>query len=227
MLDAILAPHAIGAPRISAVLTALLLHVVLIIAAVGNTASPRAATRPIARDTIQLQMTELVELSRPEPAKSPRSGSDAILPQRPQLPAIPINALEFQPPRLSFTAGRPETTLTALHQRFPNSRVSPDAWPFVFSASDVHEPPVLLQELHPRYPEALQRTGVSGLVQVQYVVGRNGRIDERSVRVLGSSHPAFLLSALEALRNARFKPARRSGRPEAVLVQQTIRFRHR
>ena len=71
----------------------------------------------------------------------------------------------------------------------------------------------------------LERAGVSGVVQVEYVVGSDGRVDPQSVRVLASTHPAFLLAALEALRDARFKPARRGGRSIAVLVQQTIRFR--
>lgn len=97
----------------------------------------------------------------------------------------------------------------------------------VFSAIEVDDLPELTEELHPRYPDSLRRAGVSGLVRVQYVVGSDGRMDPQTITVLASSHPAFLLSALEALHDARFKPARRGGRPVAVLVQQTIRFRYR
>ena len=68
---------------------------------------------------------------------------------------------------------------------------------------------------------------MSGLVQVQYVVGADGRVDERTIRVLASSHPAFVVAALQALGDSRFKPARQGGRPTAVLVQQTFRFRAR
>jgi len=97
----------------------------------------------------------------------------------------------------------------------------------VFGAVEVDELPELMAEFRPRYPDGLRRAGVSGLVQLQYVVGSDGRVAERSVRVLTSSHPAFLLAALLALRDSHFKPARRGGRPAAVLVQQTIRFRYR
>jgi TonB family protein len=65
------------------------------------------------------------------------------------------------------------------------------------------------------------------MVQLQFVVGSDGRVDERSIRVLVSSHPGFMLAALQALKGSRFKPARHGGRPTAALVQQTIRFSYR
>jgi protein TonB len=97
----------------------------------------------------------------------------------------------------------------------------------VIGVTEVDEPPELLEALSPRYPDGLRRAGVSGLVQVQYVVGSNGRIREGTVRVVVCSHPDFALATLDALHDARFKPARRGGRPEAVLVQQTFRFGYR
>jgi periplasmic protein TonB len=228
VFDTLLASPARGAPSTRAVIAALFSHLLLIVAAVTSTASPRAGTRPIARDTIRLEITEQVKPVPPRGAAPRPSGPEPEIPRPPRVPDIPLDAPEFQPPVLTFTPlSLPESSRTPLGRDPRESPVSRDSSRSVFSTTEVDQLPELAQELHPRYPDALRRAGVSGLVQVQYVVGSDGRVDDRSVRVLASSHPAFLLAALQALRNARFKPARRAGQPAAVLVQQTIRFRHR
>jgi protein TonB len=227
MFDTLLASPTTGAPWTRAVIAALLLHVLLIVAAVGSTASPNGGTPPIARDTVRLEITDVSALG-PQSPETRRPRPEADIPEAPSVPDIPVDAPELRLPRLSFTTvGPPESSVAQLHRKFEESGVPVDSSPSVFGTVEVDELPELLDELHPRYPRELQRAGVSGLVQVQYVVEGNGRMNERSVRVLGSTHPAFLLSALQALRDTRFKPARRGGRPVAVLVQQTFRFGYR
>lgn len=228
MFDTLLPSHTLGAPWTRAVMSALLLHVLLIVAAVSGTASPDARARPVARDTIRLTITEEATPSPPKSAESLPSRPEAVIPEAPRVPDIPLNAPEFQPPQLSFSPlGRPESSQTSLRRNFGESPVSRDSSRSVPSTIEVDEPPELAEELQPHYPDKLRRAGVSGLVQVQYVVGSDGRVDERTIRVRASSHQAFLLTTLRALRDSRFKPARRGGRPVAVLVQQTIRFRYR
>jgi periplasmic protein TonB len=229
MFDTLLASSTIiGAPRARPVMAALLFHILLIAAAVSSTASPDAGPRPVARDTIRLALTEQATSSPPKSPESLRPGPDAVIPRVPRVPSIPLDAPEFQPPRLSLSPlGRPESSQTSLHRNFGESRVSGDSSRPLFSTIEVDELPEPVEGFQPRYPDELRRAGVSGLVQVQYVVGSDGRVDEQSIRVLASSHPAFLLAALQALRGSRFKPARRGGRPVAVLVQQTIRFWYR
>jgi protein TonB len=227
MLDTLLSSPTIGAPWTRPVIAALLLHVVVIVVAVGSTASPSPGTRPVARDTIRLEMIQ-VKPSRPENAEASRSRPDLPIPAPPPVPDIQLNAPEFQLPSFSFSSpGSSESRRTSPHRDIRKPPVSLDSVPSVFSTNEVDQLPELAVELHPRYPEALQRAGMSGLVQVEYVVGSDGRVDERSLRVLASTHPAFLLTALEALGYARFRPARRGGQPVAVLVQQIIRFRSR
>jgi periplasmic protein TonB len=228
VFDTLLASHAPRAPSTRAVSAALCSHLLLIIAAVTSTASPRPGTRLIARDTIRLEVTEQVKPAPPRGAEPPPSGPEPEIPRPPRVPNILLDAPELQPPVLTFNPlSLPESSHTPLGRDPHESPVSLDSSPSVFSSTEVDQLPELAQELHPHYPDALRRAGVSGLVQVQYVVGSDGMVDGRSVRVLASSHPAFLLAALQALRDARFKPARRAGQPAAVLVQQTIRFRCR
>ena len=66
-----------------------------------------------------------------------------------------------------------------------------------------------------------------GFVRLAYLILPSGRADSASVRVIASTEPAFTTSVIRALLSASFKPARRRGRPVAVLVQQTIRFQNR
>ena len=228
MFDTLLASPTIGAPWFRVVTAALVLHGLLIAAAVSSTASPPAGARPVARDTIHLEMTELANPSPPKRVESPGPPPEAVIPEPPRVPDISLDAPELQPPRLSFSpVGRPESGRSSLQRSSDESHLSPDSLRSVFRTVEVDELPELVEEIHPRYPSELRRAGVSGLVQVQYVVGSDGRVDERAIRVLASSHPAFLLAALQALRDSRFRPARRGGRPTAVLVQQTFRFRYR
>jgi protein TonB len=89
----------------------------------------------------------------------------------------------------------------------------------------VDELPELLTDLRPEYPDVLRRAGVSGAVEVEYVVGNDGRFNPGSLQVLTTDHDRFTASVVQALRRARFRPARRNGQAVAVLVRQIIRFR--
>jgi protein TonB len=96
-----------------------------------------------------------------------------------------------------------------------------------FATAEVDQLPELRGSMNPLYPERLKRAGVSGSVQVEYVILPNGRADSASVRVIDSTEPEFTTSVIRAVLSASFKPARRQGRPVPVLVQQTIRFQNR
>ena len=227
MFETLLASSTAGAPWIRAVTGALVFHTLLIVGAISGTGSPRAATLPLARDTIRMELAQ-VRPSLPKGAETSRPESKMIVPRPAGVPEIDLVAPALQLPPFGFsTPGLPQSSQRSLPWASGESAAPGDTSRLIFSTEEVDQLPELVEELHPRYPGALQRAGVSGLVQLEYVVGSDGWVDGRSVRVLHSSHPAFLLAAVEALRKSRFKPARRGGRPTAVLVQQTIRFRYR
>jgi protein TonB len=143
------------------------------------------------------------------------------------VPDALFEAPELPSPTLSFSGGAgpddPRRFVARLNGRIVSAPT--DSSRAVFNAVEVDELPELVGDLRLRYPLGLERAGVSGVVVLEYVVGSDGRVNPGSVRALSSSHPAFFQAALEALRDARFKPARRWGRSIAVLVQQRIRFR--
>jgi TonB family protein len=73
------------------------------------------------------------------------------------------------------------------------------------------------------YPFRLRANGVEGDVTLTFIIGRDGRVDMRSVTVLASEHPDLTEPTLRALSMMRFRPARVSG--EAVRVRATLPVR--
>ncbi|MEO8218546.1 MAG: TonB family protein [Acidobacteriota bacterium] len=82
--------------------------------------------------------------------------------------------------------------------------------------------PRVLQRVDPRYPNILLKTGMAGTVVLQCVVDTSGRIE--SVSVLTSPNKLFEQSAIEAVRQWRFKPGSFEGRPVATIFELTVHF---
>jgi TonB family protein len=218
----LLASRAPRQPMTQPAIVAGILHLIVVVGALRLTAATPSAHSVAPRNTIPFQLA------------LPRDPSPSVdgPPRAPVAPA-PLPLMEPSPPlRLDLAspyspadwngltrasiAGQP-TRLPAL----PDSAASP------LSSAEVDEFPELRGTLNPLYPERLSRAGVAGSVRVEYVVLLSGRVDSASVRVIASTEPAFTTSVISALLSASFKPARRRGRPVAVLVQQTIRFQNR
>ena len=224
MFDTLPASYATRPPYSRLAAAALLLHVLGVVVAVNSTAAPPDA-RPVARDTIRLHVSVPAEPKVSDPGGGPILPPPITL--RPVVPdlRLPMPEIDGVVRKLS------RVDLAGLAQTAPSPTLAPEAGATPssprspFDVTEVDQLPELQEELHPRFPESLRRAGVRGWVEVEYVVNQHGQVDRRSLRVLASSHPAFLLSALEAIRGARFRPALRGGHPVAVLVRQTIRFR--
>lgn len=86
----------------------------------------------------------------------------------------------------------------------------------------VDENPVPIKTPPPKYPDSMKREGSSGVVAVVIVIDEKGNIDTCSVSK--SSHPDFDKPALDAVRNWKFKPAKKDGNPVKVRVTIPLRF---
>ena len=74
-----------------------------------------------------------------------------------------------------------------------------------------------------RYPEMARRAGIEGRVYVQFIVNENGDVeDPRVIRGIGGGADE---AALEAVREAKFKPGVQRGRPVRVQYSLPIVFR--
>jgi protein TonB len=83
--------------------------------------------------------------------------------------------------------------------------------------------PVALVRVEPHYTEAARRVRLEGTVVVEAIVDRSGRVtDARVLKPLGMGLDA---SAVEAVRQWRFRPATLHGRPVAVFFRLTVTFR--
>jgi protein TonB len=76
----------------------------------------------------------------------------------------------------------------------------------------------------PRYPETLRVRGVEGRVTAAFVVDKEGRAEEGSVRFVESGNPLFEDAVRAALRRMRFIPAEVGGRKVRQLVQMPFVF---
>ncbi len=88
------------------------------------------------------------------------------------------------------------------------------------------EPPRLLTEVKPDYPEDARRSGREGTVDMEIVVRRDGSVGD--VRILkGLSSSALNDRAVQAVRQWRFSPARRLGTLVDVIVEVSVEFKMR
>lgn len=91
-------------------------------------------------------------------------------------------------------------------------------------AGQVAHPPTLVHRVAPVYPDEARRRDIEGLVVVEAILDREGRIEADSVKVIRSI-PALDEAALTAVRQWRFRAARDDqGRALRVILEVPIRF---
>lgn len=79
----------------------------------------------------------------------------------------------------------------------------------------------LLNPATPAYPPLARQARVAGVVRLQAVIGRDGRIQE--VQLL-SGHPLLVKAALETVRQWRYSPTLLNGEPVEVATQIDVHF---
>lgn len=79
----------------------------------------------------------------------------------------------------------------------------------------------------PRYPQLLRDAGVEGATLVRFVVDTLGRVEQGTVRMIESTHPAFALAVQAVLPQMRFSPARVGEKKVRQLVEFPLQFRLR
>ena len=92
----------------------------------------------------------------------------------------------------------------------------------VRAESAFDEPPTPVRTQAPRYPDALRRDGITGMVSISVTIDEKGAVT--SATVTKSTNSGFDEPALDAVRQWKFKPAKKGGQPVAVTVVLPIRF---
>jgi TonB family protein len=83
--------------------------------------------------------------------------------------------------------------------------------------------PVVATRVEPAYPDDYRRARVSGLVILEAAISETGTVE--AVGVLKSLAPGLDMAAVNAVRQWKFKPATRDGKPVPVLFNLTINFK--
>jgi protein TonB len=92
----------------------------------------------------------------------------------------------------------------------------------IFSLSDLDQKPRVVYQPAPIYPPELARKDMQGTVYVLFIVDKTGRT--RDLKVQKSTHPAFNNPALKAVKQWKFEPGKRKGKPVQFRMRVPITF---
>ena len=90
------------------------------------------------------------------------------------------------------------------------------------AAKPSFEPAMLVHSVQPVYPPPLEEEGIEGRAIVRVHIDTRGRVSD--TQVLFATHPLFARSAVRAVSQYRFTPAKQNGRPVESAFTQTFRF---
>jgi TonB family protein len=86
------------------------------------------------------------------------------------------------------------------------------------------KPPRKIHDVKAVYPEAMKEAGISGDVELEVTVGKDGAVSK--VHVLTTDvHPDLAVAAVDAVREWKFEPSLLNGAPVDVMVKCTVAFR--
>jgi TonB family protein len=118
-------------------------------------------------------------------------------------------------------ASPPPRTEAAAPAASPEARE--DAVGRYYAESEVDLPARPLAPIEPAYPPELRAMGLEGEVEARVVVLADGSVG--GAQLVSSSDEAFTAAVRKSLKDARFHPAERAGRPVASWVTLRLRFR--
>jgi protein TonB len=92
----------------------------------------------------------------------------------------------------------------------------------IFDLSQLDQIPVARIQQQPIYPYEMRRAGITGEVNVGFIVDANG--DVRDAYVMNSTHREFEVPAVQAVSKWKFRPGRRGGRAVNTRMSVPIVF---
>jgi len=92
----------------------------------------------------------------------------------------------------------------------------------VYRPEDLDSIPEPIEVVKPKYPLEFKEEGVRGEVSVLFYIDEEGRV--RMPHITEYTHEEFAQLALVAVRQWKFKPPIRRGKPVSILVRQPFSF---
>jgi len=199
-------------------------HTALIALAIYATAQARVVAAPPAQVVRPLYFapSRVPAMSQPAPGSASNSVSHRLVFVSPtvsialpsvDIPLTTVGAADFRRDPIGGSASFGDGSTIAE----PNNAT--------FRAEQVEKQVSLISgSAAPRYPEALRMAGMEGRVVAQFVVDDEGRVEERTIKLVRSDNPLFDEAVRSALRRMRFAPAEIAGRKVRQLVEMPFVF---
>ena len=105
-------------------------------------------------------------------------------------------------------------------QRQQETAASDTAGPFKVGGDVLA--PALITHIAPEYPQDARKAGIRGRVLFRAVISESGEVE--SLELIESDHPALTKAASDAIRQWRYRPATKDGKPVRVFLTVTTTF---
>jgi periplasmic protein TonB len=129
-------------------------------------------------------------------------------------------------PNSSIYAGPPDTSSDGRINMFDNRQPRPPAQPPRVQKRIIHttslDPAMLIHRVEPIYPTLMRQIRRDGRVELRAIISTDGTIE--SLQVV-SGDPGFYQSALQAVRQWRYKPTVLNGQPVEVETNITVIYK--
>jgi protein TonB len=167
------------------------------------------------------------ELAAPPPLteNAPPPQVAIALPVAPPSVAVPVPVPDAEAPPEQIIASQEELAVStpgvSEGEQLVVAPPEEDALPRFGDYVYVEELPEVVTRVQPVYPDLARDAGVDGTVQVQALVGKDGRVKDvkvtKSIQMLDAA-------AIAAVRQWVFKPALSNNKPVAVWIAVPVRF---
>ena len=168
---------------------------------------PPSIDREIAQPEIEVTTSEIIWGGIPEPVPDGQIDDEALI------PTIDEKRLRVEPSEIDFD------TLENVIVDIPEDNYLPKHTEFVPRQIE----PKMIYKHPPIYPRLLEKVGITGIVTVQVLIGKNGNVLDARIGK-SSGVEALDEAALKAAYRNKFSPAIQNDRPVAVWAFYQVKF---
>ena len=124
---------------------------------------------------------------------------------------------------ITLQVGDLQETISVREARLAPPAAAPATAPTAVRVGGNIRPPRKLKNVHPVYPQTMREAGREGVVPIEAIIGRDGRVTTARVTT-AQIHPDFAIAAIDAVRQWQFSPTLLNGSPVEVVMNVSISF---
>ena len=131
-----------------------------------------------------------------------------------------VGAAQSSPAQADTTASLPQLRMPTTP---PGTQVGGGTG-VIYTTAELEVLPEVISMPQPHVPSEMR--GVTGRVEVRFVVGPNGRVEPNSIRIISTTDQAYTTAVIDALQRAEFRPGQYHHQPVRAVCVQTFNFAH-